>query len=86
MNAVEAINSRSILDDCLAAAVAAPSAHNTQPWRFRLLRETLDLIADRTRALPANDPYDRELTISCGRGVVQPARRSGRPGLGSSDR
>ena len=66
MTAVEAISRQSILDDCLDAAVAAPSAHNSQPWRFRLLRETVDLIADRTRALAVNDPYDRELTISCG--------------------
>jgi len=66
MNAVPSTTSPHILEDCLAAAVTAPSAHNTQPWRFRVLRETLDLIADRTRALPVNDPYDRELTISCG--------------------
>ena len=28
--------------------------------------ETVELLADRTRALPVNDPQDRELTISCG--------------------
>ena len=51
----------------LKYAVLAPSGHNTQPWLFRLSNEdSLDLIADRTRALPAVDPYDRELTISCG--------------------
>lgn len=58
--------SQDILFECIAAATLAPSSHNTQPWRFRLLRDNLDLIADRTRALPANDPYDRELTLSCG--------------------
>ena len=47
-------------------AVLAPSGHNTQPWLFRLVTDQLDLIADRTRALPVVDPYDRELTISCG--------------------
>lgn len=51
----------------LKTAVLAPSGHNTQPWLFRLSNEdSLELIADRTRALPAVDPYDRELTISCG--------------------
>lgn len=55
-----------LLDECLRAATLAPSSHNTQPWRFRLIGENIDLIADRTRALPANDPFDRELTISCG--------------------
>jgi nitroreductase len=47
-------------------AVLAPSGHNTQPWRFKLVDETLELWADRTRALPVVDPHDRELTISCG--------------------
>ncbi len=50
----------------LASAVLAPSSHNTQPWAFRLRDGGIDLLADRTRALPVNDPEDRELTISCG--------------------
>jgi nitroreductase len=48
------------------AAILAPSSHNTQPWLFRIVDTRLDLLADRTRALPVNDPEDRELTISCG--------------------
>ena len=47
-------------------AILAPSSHNTQPWRFRLDADVIELRADRTRALPVTDPYDRELTISCG--------------------
>jgi len=47
-------------------AVRAPSSHNSQPWRFRIMGETLELRADRTRALPVIDPDDRELIISCG--------------------
>ncbi len=50
----------------LEHAVLAPSGHNTQPWLFRLGADHLDLIADRTRGLPVVDPFDRELTISCG--------------------
>ena len=50
----------------LRLAVLAPSSHNSQPWQFRLLGDTLELLADRTRALPVVDPEDRELTISCG--------------------
>ncbi len=46
-------------------AVLAPSSHNTQPWRFRVAGDRIDLLADRTRALPVNDPFDRELVISC---------------------
>jgi hypothetical protein len=57
---------RGSLNTLVQAAVLAPSSHNTQPWLFRIRDDTVDLIADRTRALPVNDPNDRELTISCG--------------------
>ncbi|MEO1398336.1 MAG: nitroreductase family protein, partial [Pseudomonadota bacterium] len=53
----------------LRYAILAPSGHNTQPWRFRLLEDHLVVLADRTRALPVVDPYDRELTISCGAAI-----------------
>lgn len=51
-------------------ATTAPSSHNTQPWRFRADADAIDLWADRTRALPVNDPHDRELTISCGTALM----------------
>lgn len=54
----------------IGAAVLAPSSHNTQPWIFRLAAERISLLADRTRALPVNDPDDRELTISCGAALM----------------
>ncbi|HKJ18186.1 MAG TPA: hypothetical protein VJ984_12600, partial [Xanthomonadales bacterium] len=54
------------LKSLLSHAVLAPSSHNTQPWWFEISDGTVSLHADRTRALPANDPDDRELTISCG--------------------
>lgn len=50
----------------LRFAILAPSNHNTQPWLFDLDDEGLDLRADRSRALHASDPFDRELIISCG--------------------
>ena len=51
-------------------ATLAPSSHNTQPWRFGLAASYVDLLADRTRALAVNDPWDRELTISCGAALM----------------
>ncbi len=55
-----------LLLDMVRHAARAPSSHNTQPWLFRIHEDSIDLLADRTRALPVNDPDDRELTISCG--------------------
>jgi nitroreductase len=52
--------------DMVHHAALAPSSHNTQPWLFHVHADAIDLLADRTRALPVNDPDDRELTISCG--------------------
>jgi hypothetical protein len=56
--------------ELIEAAVAAPSSHNTQPWLFRTHPDRIELFADRTRALPVNDPFDRELTISCGAALL----------------
>jgi hypothetical protein len=47
-------------------AVRAPSVHNTQPWRFVLGRETLEIHADPARQLRVLDPRGRQMTLSCG--------------------
>jgi len=50
----------------LQAAGLAPSVHNTQPWRFRITPDVIELHADPTRRLPAADPEDVELRLACG--------------------
>jgi nitroreductase len=55
-------STRAIID----AASRAPSSHNTQPWVFRAMGSDIELWADHSRALPENDPANRELVISCG--------------------
>ncbi|WP_330276351.1 nitroreductase family protein [Lentzea sp. NBC_00516] len=50
----------------LAAASLAPSVHNTQPWRFRVRSDRIELHPDTSRRLEATDPEDRELRLSCG--------------------
>lgn len=47
-------------------AILSPSNHNTQPWLFDLDGDHIELRSDRSRSLPATDPFDRELIISCG--------------------
>lgn len=51
-----------------AAAIAgyAPSVHNTQPWRWTVLADRMELSAVRDRQLAAVDPDGRLLMISCG--------------------
>ncbi|MFD8596774.1 Acg family FMN-binding oxidoreductase [Kitasatospora sp. NPDC059646] len=60
------------LETLVAAAVAAPSVHNTQPWHFRLVPETsvLEVRAAPERALRVIDPDGRALHISVGAAVL----------------
>jgi nitroreductase len=57
-----------ILEKLIAAAVAAPSVHNTQPWRFRLDpgSVTLEIRAAADRGLRHSDPTGRALHVSVG--------------------
>lgn len=50
----------------LELAVRAPSIHNSQPWRWRIDERGVHLFADATRWLPATDPDERDLMVSCG--------------------
>jgi nitroreductase len=54
----------------LVAATAAPSLHNSQPWRFQCAANGIQLYADHTRAVPAADPDHRELTLACGAALL----------------
>ncbi|RQS21390.1 Acg family FMN-binding oxidoreductase [Burkholderia sp. Bp8998] len=58
------------LRSLLGYAVLAPSSHNSQPWRFLVNGATISVCADRMRALPVVDPFDRELIISCGAALL----------------
>jgi nitroreductase len=62
--------SRVALLACLDSAVAAPSVHNSQPWRFRIRGGGVDVFADRTRQLAVIDPLGRELLISVGAAIL----------------
>ncbi len=53
----------------VAAASAAPSIHNTQPWRFVATPRAIEVHADPARGLGVIDPSARALVISCGAAV-----------------
>jgi hypothetical protein len=57
------------MTDCLRAAIAAPSLHNTQPWLFRPSGDTIDVLVDRRRQLHTQDPDGREMFVSVGAAV-----------------
>jgi nitroreductase len=50
----------------LEAATAAPSIHNSQPWRFVVGPRNIELYADPQRQLRVADASGRSLLISCG--------------------
>jgi hypothetical protein len=61
--------SRRVLVDCVHSATAAPSLHNSQPWRFRIDGCAVDVYADPARRLDVVDPAGREQLISVGAAV-----------------
>ena len=54
--------------DAVASAIAAPSLHNSQPWRFRFDRETdtVQVRADRARAMRVADPSGWGMRVALG--------------------
>ncbi len=56
------------IEELLQAAVAAPSLHNTQPWRMliKTAGARIELFADAARILPVADPQSRAAYIACG--------------------
>jgi hypothetical protein len=51
------------------AAVLAANAHDTQPWRFQIGSDRIDVYADADRHLGAMDPFRREMHLSLGCGL-----------------
>jgi hypothetical protein len=54
------------VERAIALATRAPSIHNSQPWRFVLTADALELWADRRRQLATADLDGRALLVSCG--------------------
>jgi hypothetical protein len=71
------------IDVLLSAAVAAPSMHNTQPWRFDVNGHVIDLYLDNARALPAEDSTGRAMRIAAGAAAFNLRCAAASVGLGS---
>lgn len=46
--------------------ILAASPHNTQPWKFKILRDRIEIFAEKTRSLGAADPELKLLTQGVG--------------------
>jgi hypothetical protein len=64
---------RRTLIRCVEAATLAPSLHNSQPWRFRIDGDTIEVYADRKRRLEVLDPDARGTDDQPGRGGLHTA-------------
>lgn len=57
---------RAAAESAARASLRAPSVFNTQPWRWRMSGDAMELWADQTRRLEAIDPDGNLLLVSCG--------------------
>jgi nitroreductase len=73
-------------DELLRAAVAAPSLHNSQPWKFRFRGAVVEVHRDRARELPAEDPNGRMLFLSLGAAILNLRVGAAQLGLGAAAR
>jgi hypothetical protein len=64
--AIMAASKNEVLAAAARSALRAPSVFNTQPWRWVLEGDVLELRADRQRQLAAADPFGNMLLASCG--------------------
>lgn len=55
-----------LLRHAVSRASLAPSIHNTQPWRFRIGQDAIEIRADGDRRLHVLDPTGRQLMLSTG--------------------
>jgi hypothetical protein len=82
-NAMRAIlPARPGLRDYVRFGTLAANSHNTQPWKFRLGADTIDILPDFSRRTPIVDPDDHHLYVTLGcaaQNVVIAASASDRP-------
>ncbi|WP_435417911.1 Tat pathway signal protein [Parerythrobacter aurantius] len=71
------------LMDLVRYATLAPNSHNTQPWKFRLGSDAVDILPDLSRNCPVVDPDDHHVFVTLGcaaENLLIAGRARGRPG------
>lgn len=61
-----ALSERPAINELVRFATLAANGHNTQPWRFRLRTDRIDILPDPKRRTPVVDPDDHHLFASLG--------------------
>ena len=64
---------RTQLESAARTSLRAPSVFNTQPWKWRITGEVMELFSDPARRLGVTDAEGRLLLLSCG-GALHHAR------------
>lgn len=72
-NDVPRAEARNALELAARASLRAPSVFNTQPWKWHVIGDRLELTTDPSRRLDVTDAEGRLLLISCG-GALHHAR------------
>ncbi|KWV94887.1 Tat pathway signal protein [Erythrobacter sp. AP23] len=70
-------------EDFVRFASLAPNSHNTQPWKFRLGDDAVDILPDLSRSCPVVDPDDHHVFVSLGcaaENLLIAGNARGRPG------
>src|SRR5262245_760606 len=77
-----ALPAQPALRDYVRFGTLAPNSHNTQPWKFQLGADSIDILPDFSRRTPIVDPDDHHLYVTLGcaaQNVVIAANATGRP-------
>lgn len=61
-----ALSERPAINELVRFATLAANGHNTQPWRFRVREDRIEILPDPTRRTPVVDPDDHHLFASLG--------------------
>jgi nitroreductase len=72
-NPVTRAEARDALEAAARASLRAPSVFNTQPWRWRIAGDVMEMSSDPERRLGVTDAEGRLLLLSCG-GALHHAR------------